>query len=201
MFEFSYRYIDDLCLLNNPCITQFLKPSTLRSPSNPFWIYPLDIVYLQPEIEDHVPGHPALGTMGHFLNVHILILDPKTGIFDSTRFDKRRLLPFSFQQYIQFASNRPVWNSYNIVISQIVPILYMSNSAMLALTELHILVRTMVNNGFSKARLDRLILRFCSSQCFPGIRFPIIDLCRALEEILDLRALRYVHRRIESEHK
>lgn len=150
LFEFSYRYINDLCILNNPCISRFLDPTAPRSSTNPFWIYPLNVVSLQPEFDSCLPSNPAWGLSGHFLNVAISILDHDLGSFETTKFDKQRLLPFPFQQYIQFASNRPVSSSYNISISQVVPILYMSSYAILAFAEVRILISTLGRNGFSK---------------------------------------------------
>lgn len=195
LFKFSYRYIDNLCILNNPSIALFLDPTTPRSPSNPFWIYPLDVVSLQPEIDSFLPHQLSYGLSGHFLNVSLNILDHSLGIFETFKFDKRRLLPFPFQQYIQYASNRPVSSSYNIVISQVVPILYMSSSAVLAFVEIRILVSTLGHNGFSEVWLNKLLLRFSSSQNFPGIRFPIQELCMLIDNRLNLFASRYVRGR------
>lgn len=143
LFEFSYRYIDDLCIINNPRIAQFLDPTAPRTPDNPIWIYPLNVISIVPELDSALPNCPTWGLSGHFLNVSITILDHRLGSFETTKFDKRRLLPFPFQPYIQYSSNRPVCSSYNIAISQVVPILYMSSSAILAFSELCILISTL----------------------------------------------------------
>lgn len=185
LFEYTYRYIDDFCTLNNPRIANFLDPQQPRLPMNPFWIYPLDIVSMQPEFDSHAPDQPSIGLSGHFLNVYVSILDQLTGMYETTKFDKRRALPFPFQQYIQFKSNRPIRNSYNIAISQTIPILYMANSAILAFQEIRILITTLNRNGFTETRLLRLILRFCSVQDFLGIHFQITDLCSLIDERLN----------------
>lgn len=43
-FVASYRYMDDLCILNHLEIGQFLQPDMPRDPNNPYWVYPLPIV-------------------------------------------------------------------------------------------------------------------------------------------------------------
>lgn len=50
-FKYSFRYTDDLCILNGGDTTKFLNPNSERIPSNPFWMYPLDIVAIKAEIE------------------------------------------------------------------------------------------------------------------------------------------------------
>lgn len=42
-FQYAFRYIDDLCWINNGEAQIFLDPQQPRTSSNPFWIYPLHI--------------------------------------------------------------------------------------------------------------------------------------------------------------
>jgi hypothetical protein len=64
------------------------------------------------------------------------------------KYDKRRALPFQYTQYIKFRSNRPVKQAYNICISQVLPILYLSNTNEAAIREIRCLIHTMCSNGF-----------------------------------------------------
>lgn len=50
LFFLSFRFIDDLCVLNNPDILKFLQPDSQRNPASSFWIYPLPIVEIQTEL-------------------------------------------------------------------------------------------------------------------------------------------------------
>ena len=52
-FRYLFWYIDDLFILNNGHIWQFLDPNSERVPSNPFWIYPLHIVEIKSEIDGY----------------------------------------------------------------------------------------------------------------------------------------------------
>ena len=47
-FKHAFRYIDDLCLFNiqNPC--DFLSQNQVRTDDNPFWIYPLNVLEINP---------------------------------------------------------------------------------------------------------------------------------------------------------
>lgn len=108
LFKSFYRYIDNLCILNKLCISQFLDPAAPRVHINPFWIYPLHIVSLQPKIDSHIPCQPSCGLSGHFLNVSLTILDHSHGIFETSKFDRHWLLLFTFQQYIQYYSSNIV---------------------------------------------------------------------------------------------
>ena len=136
-FRHSFRYIDDLCVLNNGDISQFLDPSSKRVPSNSYWIYPLGIVEIKSEIDRFSTVFPQRGTSAHFMNIQISIINEVGGVFHTHKFDKRRNLPFQYSQFLQFKSNRSVFQSYNIIQSQSFLILYMSNNEHNALNELN----------------------------------------------------------------
>lgn len=104
-FQSCFRYIDDLCVLNNEVIHLFLQSDAPRTADNPFWIYPLGIVEIKTELDAHKANCPFSGIKGHFLNVQLEIVNTTTGEFTSSKFDKRRHLPFQFQQYIQYKTN------------------------------------------------------------------------------------------------
>lgn len=118
---------------------KFMDPSAPKTKTKPFWIYPLHIVEIKPELDCAHPHAIGYGLTRHFLNMHISVTDHLNKVYSSTKFDKPRHLPFSFQQYIQYKSNRLVSQAYSITISHMVPILYMANKATLAMEELQIL--------------------------------------------------------------
>lgn len=68
-FQHAFRYIDDLCWLNVQNPHEFLDPSQPRTPSNPFWIYPLHVLEIKPEVEKFATDDPHRGISAHFLNV------------------------------------------------------------------------------------------------------------------------------------
>lgn len=73
-FRYSFRYIDDLCILNNGDVLQFLDPNSERVASNPFWIYPLGIVEIKSEIDRFSTMFPQRGTNAHFMNMQISVI-------------------------------------------------------------------------------------------------------------------------------
>lgn len=167
-FKHSFRYIDDLCILNNGDTLQFLDPNSIRTPSNPFWIYPLNIVEIKMEVDKFSSMFPNIGIDAHFMNVQISVLNELVGSYRLRKFDKRRNLPFKYAQYLQFRSNRNVAQSYNIVQSQAFPILYLSNNSQDAILELELLVHTLCINGFRRQRLVNTLLKFLRNGSFPG---------------------------------
>jgi hypothetical protein len=104
------------------------------------------------------------------MNVEFSLNEHDTGQFAFRKYDKRRSLPFQYIQYIKFRSNRAVHQAYNIAISQVLPILYISSSTSAASDEIQILIGTMCSNGLQKARLIKIINRFLLHGSFPEIR-------------------------------
>jgi hypothetical protein len=172
-FQYAYRYIDDLCWLNNGQPEQFLSPQQERNPNNPFWIYPLQVLEIKCEVTKYSDQGIRRGIEAHFMNMNITIHDhaDATPNYLLCKYDKRRELPFSYTQYIVFHSNRPVKQSYGIVISQTAPILYLSSTSDLALAEIQTLIDTLTRNGFQRRRLQEKVKHFLSSNNFPGVKF------------------------------
>lgn len=74
------------------------------------------------------------------MNVLISISDENLGILMLQRFDKIRDLPFTYTQNIKVHSNRPVKQTYNVIVLQTFPIFYLSNDIHLALHEINNLI-------------------------------------------------------------
>ena len=179
-FQHPFCYIDDLCLLNVQNPREFLSPLQPRTVDNPYWMYPLNVLDIKEETSGCSLVEPSRGTAAHFMNMEICINETCPQNFSIRKFDKRRNLPFTYTQYIKFRSNRPVHQAYNIAISQVLPILYISNSTEAVMEEIHILISTMAANGFYKPRLLRILHRFLSNGHFPGIKLNIEDIYSSL---------------------
>lgn len=185
-FKYSYRYIDDLCWVNNDLARLFLDPNQARTSENPYWVYPLNVLEIKCEVAKFAQNNPLKGIRAHFMNLDITIKDDESGSYQTAKFEKRRDLPFQYSQYIHFRSNRPIRQSYAIAVSQTVPILYLSNNVEAAHKELELLIATLQNNGFQRNRLLGNINQFLQKNTFPGIKFD-------LPALLDiLRYFRYL---------
>lgn len=180
-FRYSFRYIDDLCILNNGDVLQFLDPNAERVASNPFWIYPLGIVQIKSEIDRFSAMFPQRGTSAHFMNMQISVINEVNGEFRTHKFDKRRNLPFKYSQFLQFRSNRSVSQSYNIIQSQAFSILYLSSNEHDVLNELDDLLQVLTANGFRRNKLKSRLLKFLRHGCFPGLRFDLAKVVHCLE--------------------
>ena len=184
LFQYAYRYIDDICWVHTYNPQRFLSPQQERSQDNPFWIYPLNVLEIKSEVCRYSTIDPLRGLQANFMNIELSITENEPSQYTLRKYDKRRSLPFQYTQYIKFKSNRPIKQSYNIAISQTVPILYISSTWEAAAAEIDTLIRTMVGNGFREGRLRRILRQFLASNSFPGIRFEIQSLCNTLNEHL-----------------
>ena len=180
-FAHAFRYIDDLCWLNVGNAQIFLDPTQPRIMSNPYWIYPLHILDIKTEVSCFSNSDPSLGINAHFMNVLVSISDEKFGIFTMQKFDKRRDLPFAYTQYIKFSSNRPVKQAYNVVVSQTVPILYLSNDINFALREINTLISILTSNGFRKAKLLQIVIKTLTTTNYPAVKFKVTELVKLLQ--------------------
>jgi hypothetical protein len=79
-----------------------------------------------------------------------------------------------------YKSNRPIKQSYSILVSQTVPILYLSSTNGAATREVEILIDTMIKNGFQEKKLRHLVSSFLSSNSFLGLKFKLEDLVTAI---------------------
>lgn len=181
-FKLAFRYIDDVCWINTQTPTQFLSQQEPRTPENPFWIYPLHVLEIKCEVTSYAADDPSRGIHAHFMNLDVSLqnVDHTPNNYRLCKYDKRRELPFAYSQYIHFQSNRPVNQSYAIVISQTVPIIYLSNNLEDATREINILISTLVRNGFKRDRLLHIVKRFLSTSQFPGAKLDMQALILSL---------------------
>jgi hypothetical protein len=179
-FQSAFRYIDDLCWINTGNPMEFLSPSQACTPDNPFWVYPLDMLEIKYEVAKFAADDPLRGIQAHFMNLDICVSESMHGTYETCKYDKRRSLPFKYTQYIMYKSNRPIKQSYSILVSQTVPILYLSSTNGAATREVEILIDTMIKNGFQEKKLRHLVSSFLSSNSFLGLKFKLEDLVTAI---------------------
>jgi hypothetical protein len=179
-FKFAFRYIDDLYFINSSNLREFLSTEQKCSPDNPFWIYPLWVLEIKEETSEFSHSDPIRGIQMHFMNLEVSVDKSAPQLYTFRKYDKRCALPFPYTQYIKFKSNRNVRQAYNIAISQVLPILYISNSDEAASIEINILVQTMTSNGFNMVRLVNNIKRFLTTGSFPGSRVNISNIVSSI---------------------
>jgi hypothetical protein len=172
-FQHAFRYIDDLCLFNVMNPREFLSPVQLRTEQNPFWIYPLDVLEIKEETSKFSQLYPKRGIQAHFMNYEFQVNELTPHEFNFSKFNKQRNLSFPYIQYIKYRSNRSVHQSYNIAISQVLSILYISSTDLAAFEEIRILINTLTSNGFHEPRLIKVITRFLLKGPFPGSRVDV----------------------------
>lgn len=87
-FEHASRYIDDICILNALDILKFMDINQCRMDENPWWIYPLGLVEIKPEMSETVLDNPRWGIAAHFLSIRISIMNVTFGTFEIKKYDK-----------------------------------------------------------------------------------------------------------------
>lgn len=158
-----------------------MSPLQPRTPENPLWIYPLQVLEIKCEITKFSEQEPRLGVAAHFMNLHMTIREQSDqDNFLFSKFDKRRELPFNYTQYIVFHSNRPVKQSYSIVVSQTVSILYLSSTVTAASLEIKLHIDSLVRNGFNRKKLLSKVTSLLQDSEFPGVKFNISELKYAI---------------------
>ena len=105
------------------------------------------------------------------MNVLIHVYEETSGQYIMRKFDKRRYLPFKYTQFIMFKSNKPVKQTYNVIISQMIPILYLSFNVYVAAQEVAILFLTLSSNGFRIQKLRQTMILFLLNNHFPALKF------------------------------
>jgi hypothetical protein len=72
-FQYTFRYIDDLCLFNVSNPRDFLSPDQSRNEDNPYWIYPLNVLEIKEEISEFSQADPRKGITVHFMNAEFRV--------------------------------------------------------------------------------------------------------------------------------
>jgi hypothetical protein len=178
-FRYWFRYIDDLLLVNGLHPRWFFNPRMPQTADSPYWIYPLHILVMSPEVVEWSkdPIGRSIGTKVHFLNFTIAVHAPGTpGGYTLHRFVKRKTLPFPTVLYLQCASNRPVSAVYGVAKSQLLPFMYVNSTALGAQNDLIELISTLVANGCSAWRLIRELQSMLIPCHFPGLGFDVTDI-------------------------
>jgi hypothetical protein len=180
LFKHCHRYIDDLGVFNNPQIRSFLNPNANRAEDNPYWIYPLPLVEIKECIakeKDLINGQKLI-TAINFLNLSLELKG--NGSFLLQPYDKTQELPFKILRFVSLHANRPIVQSYKMILSQVFPIPYLCNELDYAKKRIDFLVDQMVVNRFRKSRLIGFIRKFLQNNSFPGALVDISELCNLL---------------------
>ena len=60
------------------------------------WVYPLDVLDIKPEVAELSKNDPSRGITTHFMNHEITLSDDHPEEYETSKFDKRRALPFEY---------------------------------------------------------------------------------------------------------
>lgn len=96
-------------------------------------------------------------------------------------YDKQQKLQFEPVHYIARASNRPLGNSYKLVLGQAYRIAAICSTAELAAVHIGTVLRKLIRRGFARQRLlDTLTTWAHADPTVPGKPFNLLDVLRAL---------------------
>lgn len=174
---YCFRMMDDIRMLNAPTLAGFL-----RSPDSPGdeaavgWIYP-------PCVGIDVTYDVTAGSEGRVTTQYLDCLTHISG--DGTYcveiYDKQQKLNFRPVHYIARNSNRPLGNSYKLVLGQAYRIAAICSTADLAAKQIRFVVQKLVQRGFAKQRLlDTLMMWADADPTIPGKPFDLHDVLHML---------------------
>ena len=178
-FRDWYRYIDDVLWVSYGIPHNFFfHPDAPRVESNPFWIYPLNILSVKPTVETWLPSTSpwVFGKQVHYLSFTLTV--EEEGGSTMTRYIKRDTLPFETVTFLAYRSNRRVAALYGTPVGQVVPYLYVHSNAGSAKISLTKLVNFLIDvKGFPEARLVRTINDTLRGGQYPGLLYDHSDIC------------------------
>ncbi|GBG77789.1 hypothetical protein CBR_g25720 [Chara braunii] len=116
-FDNTYRYVDDLCSLNNNSIHDFFRADCDQT-TDPIWIYPREFIEMKETTE--VRDEENQGIVANFLNMTLSVSSTHLGHFSTMKHDEKKGLNFSPTRFMEFNSNRSIAQSLQIITVQVV---------------------------------------------------------------------------------
>jgi hypothetical protein len=174
---YCFRMMDDIRLINAPTLAGYLRsPDKPGDSSTLGWIYPpcvgIDITYDVSAGGDGRVSTQYLDSLTHIKH---------DGSYSIEIYDKQQKLHFQPVHYIACDSNRPVGNSYKMVLGQAYRIAAICSTADLAAKHIGFVMRKMIQRGFSRQRLlDTLIAWADGYPNIPGKDFDLRAVVHAL---------------------
>jgi hypothetical protein len=155
-WKYCFRLIDDMRFINAPNLARFLRNPTGTGDKNALgWIYPacvgIDITY------DVDINNSSGGSTQTTQYLDILTHIQPDGSYTTEVYDKQSKLPIIPINYIALQSNRPVGNSYKLIVGQASRMAAICSTKWLAAKHIMAVVRQLGARGFSEGRLYRLL--------------------------------------------
>jgi hypothetical protein len=177
-----FRLMDDMRFINAPTLAGYVKqPMGAGDSAAIGWIYPacvgIDITYDVTAAAAAAAGSSPQSTQYLDMLTHI----QADGTYEIEIYDKQCKLPIKPINYITMYSNRPVGNSYKLILGQASRITAICSSAHLAAVHIESVITKMGARGFSKRRLLAMLADWAQSNDFiPGKTFTMTAVVSAL---------------------
>ena len=148
-FSSSYRYFDDLLLIN--CLNPHIYFNTVSNGKESiFQIYPKEFIKVYFSSTSFAKHYSSIyGYKTQYLGMSFRIGNNKKLRIWRTR----KQQGFHVLRFIHRTANRPKNWAYKTILSQILPILYMCNNSYAAVLEVKFLIDCFCLNGFERAKL------------------------------------------------
>lgn len=173
-FAWWFRYIDDVLLVNCPMWAWFFEKGTVCDERSPYWIYPLGVVDISPEVVqwgvDKGTGM-RVGFQVHYLNFTLTVASG--GGLHVCRYVKRKSLPFPVVSFVRFDSNRPVRMFYGVLLSQVMPYIYVNSDVTGFVKDISELVHVLASTGAPMVPLIQRVVANLRPEMFPGVQFSL----------------------------
>lgn len=183
-WQYMYRLIDDVRMSNAPRMTRILQhPFDVGDQRSHQWVYPSCVtleftsgVCALPPAADGTPYPAAIVEATDTQYLDLLTTIQPGGTYSYRIYDKSAKLPLTPIQYTTLASDRPVGNSYKLIIGMAYRAFYLSSSAALAADCITKTIHFMASRGYSSSRLMRILQCWCHHNPeLPGLTYHPAD--------------------------
>lgn len=174
---YCFRMMDDIRMINAPTLASFVRNPDSPGDSNTLgWIYPpcvgIDVTFDVSAGARELVSTQYLDTLTHIST---------DGTYNVEIYDKQQKLQFEPVHYIARDSNRPLGNSYKMVLGQAYRIAAICSTADLAAKHIGVVLRKMLKRGFARQRLlDTLTAWANADPTVPGKTFDLHAVLRSL---------------------
>lgn len=168
-WRYCFRLIDDMRFINAPTLAGYIRdPQGTGDKTAIGWIYPacvgIDITYdITTAADSEVQETQYLDMLTHIR---------PDGTYDVEVYDKQSKLPIPPISYITLHSNRPVGNSYKLILGQASRIAAICSTPQLAAKHIGVVISKLSSRGFKAKRVLRVLHAWAQSNDFiPGKPF------------------------------
>lgn len=180
-WRYCFRMIDDMRFINAPTLAGYIRnPVGTGSEDAIGWIYPPCVgIDITSDVSAAAAANSSQVQDTQYLDL-LTHIHPD-GTYDVEVYDKQSKLTIQPINYITCDSNRPVTNSYKLILGQASRIAAICSKPHLAAKHIGVVIRKLSNRGFKTRKLARVLSQWATHNAhIPGKSFNMTDVTTLL---------------------